>query len=409
MLVRFSFKNFGSFHSEATLDMRAIRSYKEHEYNLIDIGEKDLYIKVASIYGANASGKSNFVEAYETFSTIVRTSMNQESKMDDPDSTVISNVYMPFLLGNDDDKNTEFDATYILPETGCEYQYGFSYNESKIQYEWLYRRNLRTHRQSIIFERTGSKIALGAPVKRSCEKYVDQIEDSVLALTFFSRLKLKTHVFKECTFCISDVLPLEWSCDGFTDSFLKSFFSKSFDVDKKTELLTFVSAIDIGIKDFKVEKQNGNVEVSCMHIGTDGKEYWLPLGYESDGTRKAIALFSFIRLAIKLGKGLIIDELNIQLHPLLVKYIINLFNAAKSTAQLIYTTHDTTLLDKKYFRRDQVWFIEKDQLGQSQLYSLAEFKVRNDTSFEKEYLGGSYGAIPILKDLSLEDENNGDR
>lgn len=407
MLVRFSFKNFGSFHAEATLDMRAIRSYKEHEYNLIDIGEKDLYLKVAAIYGSNASGKSNFVEAYDTFFTIVRTSMNQESHVEGNDSAVISNRYMPFLLSANND-NTEFDATYISLETGYEYQYGFSYNKSRIQYEWLYRRNLKTHRQSIIFERTNSKIALGPPVKRSCEKYVDQIEDTVLALTFLGRLKLKTRVFKECIWCITDILALEWSCDGFTDRFLKSYFSKSFDDNKKSELLKFINAIDIGIKDFRVEKQKDDVEVSTMHIGLDGKEYWLPLGYESDGTRKAIALYSFVRLAIKYGRALIIDELNNQLHPLLVKYIVNLFYTESSVAQLIYTTHDTTLLDKRYFRRDQVWFINKDEFGQSQLYSLAEFKVRNDASFEKEYLGGSYGAIPILKDFSVEETSNGD-
>lgn len=405
MLVRFSFKNFGSFHSEAVFDMRAVKSYKEHQYNLIDVGQKETYLKVAAIYGANASGKSNFVEAYNTFSTIVRTSMNQDLKLNEKDSVlVIKELYNPFLLCNCEKESTEFDTTYICVESGYEYQYGFSYNEEHIEYEWLYRKNLKNHRKSVIFERSLSKFILGSSVRRSCKKYVSQIEDNVLALTFFSRLKLKTHVFKECSWCITDVLSLQWSCDGFTDSFLDSYFTNEYSDKTKSELVNFVSAIDVGIKDFRVEDSKKEVQVFTKHIGANGEDYWLPLSYESDGTRKAIALYSFVRLAIKYGRGLIIDELNIQLHPLLVKYIINLFYRDNNVGQLIYTTHDTTLLDKRYFRRDQVWFVEKNELGESELYSLAEFKIRNDSSFEKDYLSGAYGGIPILKELNLEDK-----
>lgn len=150
------------------------------------------------------------------------------------------------------------------------------------------------------------------------------------------------------------------------------------------------------------------VKVFTLHTGLDEQEYWLPFGYESAGTRKVIALYSIIRLAIKYNRGLIIDEPNIQLHPLLVKYIVDLFHKSKTVGQFIYTTHDTTLLDKRYFRRDQIWFVEKDKFGQSYLYSLAEFKIRNDVSFEKAYLSGLYGGIPTLSELNMEDKTNGE-
>ena len=112
-------------------------------------------------------------------------------------------------------------------------------------------------------------------------------------------------------------------------------------------------------------------------------------------------------MAIELGKGLIIDELNNQLHPLLQKYIIDLFYTSNTNAQLIYTTHDTTLLDKQYVRRDQIWFTNKNEYGESTLYSLADYKIRNDKSFTKDYLSGVYDAIPNLKKFSHWEDTNG--
>ena len=126
---------------------------------------------------------------------------------------------------------------------------------------------------------------------------------------------------------------------------------------------------------------------------------------ESAGTNRLFDLVYLIVNALKDGSPLIIDELDRALHPLITKYIIELFNSAKTNpngAQLIFTTHDTNLLSSKIFRRDQIWFIEKDKTESSDLYCLAEFKdaegvkVRNDRSFEKDYIQGRYGAIPYL-------------
>lgn len=99
-----------------------------------------------------------------------------------------------------------------------------------------------------------------------------------------------------------------------------------------------------------------------------------------------------------------VDELNIKLHPLLLKFIVDLFYEQDSAAQLIYTTHDTTLMDKRFFRRDQIWFVQKDEYGYSDLVALSDFRIRSDASFEKDYLAGVYGGIPLLKEFAIKKE-----
>ena len=114
-------------------------------------------------------------------------------------------------------------------------------------------------------------------------------------------------------------------------------------------------------------------------------------------------LFLFVLITILTDRSMFVDELNVKLHPLLLKFIIDLFYNNNSQAQLIYTTHDTTLMDKKFFRRDQIWFVQKDEYGYSQLTALSDFKVRSDASFEKDYLAGVYGGIPLLKEFVLKE------
>ncbi|MDE6312133.1 MAG: AAA family ATPase, partial [Lachnospiraceae bacterium] len=113
--------------------------------------------------------------------------------------------------------------------------------------------------------------------------------------------------------------------------------------------------------------------------------------------------FIYSQIAIMNNSSIFVDELNVKLHPLLLKFIIDLFYNEKSSAQLIYTTHDTTLMDKKFFRRDQIWFVQKDEYGYSELYALSDFKVRSDASFEKDYLAGVYGGIPFLTEYAMEE------
>lgn len=394
MLVLFKFKNFGPFREEVALDMRAVKSYKEHQYNLIEEEEGNNFLKVVSIFGANASGKSSFIEAYSMFRKITSQSFQQNNK--DKKETFLSKCYNPFMLDVEAvTKDTEFEAVYH--DDGFEYRYGFTYNKKKITAEWLYRTSLTTNRQSIILERSEKRIVLGSSVKQSCDKYIDDIDIDVLALSFFSSLKLKNKVFENTLFSILDFLPLNFSCEGDSAAILDFLFDEKFEKKHKAVLLDFLNAIDIGIKDISVEKNEDKKYIYTYHFDKQGNKVPFTFDKESAGTRKAVAIFGLVNLALRLGKGLIIDELNNQLHPLLQKYIVDLFYNNSSKAQLIYTTHDTTLLDKQYVRRDQIWFADKNEYGESTLYSLADYKIRNDKSFTKDYLSGVFDAIPNLK------------
>ena len=168
-------------------------------------------------------------------------------------------------------------------------------------------------------------------------------------------------------------------------------------------MIKFLSAIDTGIQDIQYIERDKEIDFITFHKGKDNKVYTLDLDSESEGTIKTLMLYLCARVVIQNDKSMFVDELNIKLHPLLMKFIIDLFYDNNSKAQLIYTTHDTTLLDKKFFRRDQIWFVQKDEFGYSQISALSDFKVRSDASFEKDYLAGVYGGIPYLKEFSMKE------
>lgn len=395
MLVQFMIKNVLSFRDETILDMTAINAYKEHECNLIDIGAKDKFVRVAAIYGANASGKSNLNIAMRYFQKIVVESLNN---VDDGEDAVLKRYYNPFSFESNNE-NSEFQIIEIVGED--EYRYGFEYNSECIVAEWLYRKNLNTNRTSIIFERTTENVEFGASVRKECELYKTQIPTETLVLSFFNKLKLKTEVFKTVYNSIMDTLVV--STDFCEDQGLLEAMLPQIIDEEKEDLLRFLNAIDTGIKDIGYDDNEKEISFFTVHKGRDDKYYPLGLYCESEGTIKSIMLFIYARTAILNDKSIFVDELNVKLHPLLLKFIIDLFYNNNSEAQLIYTTHDTTLMDKKFFRRDQIWFVQKDQFGYSELSALSDFKVRSDASFEKDYLAGVYGGIPFLKEFSLKE------
>lgn len=184
MLVMFRFKNYGPFKEETVLDMRAVKSYKEHPYNLITKCESiDSLLKVVAIYGANASGKTNFVDAYYIFATIVQNSFQENNKEDS--EPVLSRCFFPFMLDENGNEPIEFEAVYQCDD--YEYKYGFVYNEEQIEYEWLYRISLKSKRQSRILERSANDIVLGASIKKLA-KNISEIDSDVLALSFLAVL-----------------------------------------------------------------------------------------------------------------------------------------------------------------------------------------------------------------------------
>lgn len=395
MLVQFMLKNFLSFKDETILDMTAVNAYKEHTSNLIDIGTKEKFLKVAVIYGANASGKSNLHIAMWCFQNIIKESFNN---VDDGKMTAIAKYYKPFSF-EEDEENSEFQIVIVYGDN--EYRYGFEYNDECIVEEWLYKKNIKTNRSSIIFERTSHSLEFGASVRKECDVYKEQIPVETLVLSFFNKLKLKTDIFKivyseiMCTLVVSTDF---WEEMDFTMMSLDEVVDT-----EKEKLIEFLTAIDTGIKDIVYYKREKEIEFYTIHVGKDGNDYLLNLKDESEGTIKSIKLYICASIAITTNQSLFIDELNIKLHPLLLKFFIDLFYNKKSEAQLIYTTHDTILMDKKFFRRDQIWFVQKDEFGYSELTALSDFKVRSDASFEKDYLAGVYGGIPLIKEFELKE------
>lgn len=393
MLVQFMLKNVLSFKEETILDMTAINAYKEHQCNLIDYEKKEKYIRVAAIYGANASGKSNIYMAMTYFQRIIAESLNN---VEDGEETAIQTYYQPFSFDSEKE-NSEFQIVQILGN--FEYKYGFEYNSNCIVTEWLYRKNLQTKRHSTVFERTTEKVEFGSCVRKECEVYKEQIPVETLVLTFFNKLKLKSDIFKIVYSGLMDTLVVPTNfCED--TRLLEALLPRLID-EEKSALVDFLSAIDTGIKDIDYDDSEKEVKFTTYHRGKDGELHPLNLFFESEGTIKSIMLFIYARTAILYHKSIFVDELNIKLHPLLLKFIIDLFYENESRAQLIYTTHDTTLLDKKFFRRDQILFVQKDEFGYSELSALSDFKVRSDASFERDYLAGVYGGIPWLKEFSM--------
>lgn len=395
MLVQFMLKNVLSFKEETILDLTAINAYKEHQCNLIDYVTKEKYLRVAAIYGANASGKSNIYLAMTYFQRIIIESLNN---VENGEETAIKTYYQPFSFDNGEE-NSEFQIVQILGD--FEYKYGFEYNAHCIVTEWLYRKNLQTKRTSTIFERTTEKVEFGSCVRKECDVYKEQIPVETLVLTFFNKLKLKSNIFKSVYSGVMDTLVVPTNfCED--TSLLNDILPQLID-DEKSALVNFLSAIDTGIRDIEYYESEKETKFITYHKGKDGELHPLDLFYESEGTIKSIMLFIYARTAILLNKSIFVDELDIKLHPLLLKFIIDLFYENESNAQLIYTTHDTTLLDKKFFRRDQIWFVQKDEFGYSELSALSDFKVRSDASFERDYLAGVYGGIPWLKEYSMKE------
>lgn len=397
MFVQFMLKNVLSFKEETVFDMTAINAYKEHPSNVIDYGGKEKFLKVAAIYGANASGKSNLHIAMAFFQNIIRESFNN---IDDEKDAVLPRFFLPFSF-EENYEPSEFQIVTILGN--YEYKYGFEYDETRIITEWLYRKNLVNGRTSKIFERVETYVEFGPTVRKECEIYREQLPAETLVLSFFNRLKLKTDVFQTVYSGIMDtwVVPANFSDDtGFLEKFLVAIIDSE---DEKEKLLSFLSAIDTGIKDITYERGNkdDNIRFFTYHKGKDGNYYLLNFYSESEGTIKSIVLFMYATVSIFRNKSIFVDELNIKLHPLLLKFILDLFYNSHSEVQLIYTTHDTTLMDKKFFRRDQIWFVQKDEFGYSELSALSDFKVRSDASFEKDYLAGVYGGIPLLKEFDM--------
>lgn len=405
MLIQFSFKNFKSYKNETTLDMTAT-NITEFEFNVVkDIGGNDL-LKVASIYGANASGKTGIIEAFRFMRKFVIDSFEKQNKQE--------KINIKNFAFEDESKSEKSEFEVFFTINKIEYQYGFTLDKNRVYEEYLYKRNYNfKDRYDTLFERDTENIKFGEEFKEA-KKIKDLLEDRTLLLTLASQLKIEESKKVFDWFLSSNIVDFG---NSLTESILSMVLPEKMDDNnfEKNHLEEFMKAIDVGIEGIKVRKiegdENNRYKVYSLHrvIGSEELRE-LPFIEESSGTQKMFALYRFIMEALRNGTVLFIDELDAKIHPLLLRYIINMFHNSqinKNNAQLIYTTHDIYTLTKETFRRDEIWLTEKDSDGVSKLYSLAEYKiednkkVRKDASYNKEYLNGRYGAIPILKEFNI--------
>ena len=406
MLIRFSFKNFKSFKNENCLDMEAT-SLKEHEYNVakVDNGE---YLKVSAIYGANASGKTNVLQAFDYMKK--RILVSDDSKKNSPIDE--ENVYS-FMINNDPIAL----EVEILAKNNKIYKYGFEVLKDTIISEWLFEK--RVNKFYSIFERENNNVSM-KPNKISD---LVNIDERTLFLNIYSKIDRNNKDFSNVYDWFVNSTYLDLGNPNF-ERFINNRVSLKIlsDENYKKELLKFIKTFDSGIEGIKttpdsieaVKSNNGIIDIEVIHKGENGELKALPFYLESNGTRKMFHLFDFFMDALKNGMVLFVDELDAKLHPLLTRYIINLFHNSdtnKGNGQLIYSTHDTVNLNKETFRRDEIWFVEKDKDGISEIYALSDYileddknagkKVRNDATYNKDYLTGRYGAIPVLEEFEM--------
>ena len=401
MLIRFSFKNFKSFKNENCLDMEAT-SLKEHEYNIAKT-ESGEYLKVSAIYGANASGKTNVLQAFGYMKN--RVLITDDSRKNSP---IEENVFSYMI--NDDPISLEVE---IFAKNAKIYKYGFEVLKDNIISEWLFEK--RVNKFYAIFERDNNSVNLKNN-NRTTE--YENIDSRTLFLNIFSKIDSNNEDFSNVVSWFINANYLDLGNPLFENNINNRISLKILSDEKyKNELIRFIKTFETGIEGIKitpdsveaVKNNNGVVKIELIHKGENGIIKALPLELESNGTRKMFHLFDFFMDALKFGMVLFIDELDAKLHPLLTRYIINLFHKEETNignGQLIYSTHDTVNLNKDTFRRDEIWFAEKDRDGISTIYSLSDYKindtkVRNDATYNKDYLSGRYGAIPVLEDFNI--------
>ena len=420
MLLSFTVGNFRSFKESKTFSMKAA-SIQEHK-DFVRENNNVKLLPVAAVYGANSSGKSNLLSALRTMKNVllssVKTNPTEKLKTD------------TFKLDEEyPQKPTLFDA--VFSTNGTTYRYGFEYTETTITGEWLY--TVNNDREKNLFIRNSEGIGISKDFPEGKDKEEATAENR-LFLSLVAQLNGKT-----------SLAVMKWFEDlriisGVYDSSFKDYSFKYLFADNPQSQLaqTFVNSMDLGFtslrKDESKEKEydlsntnNKNIldrvfekymlnwpalKIQTGHkvLRKDGSftEAFFPNDeMESEGTKKIINMSGPIVDSIINGGIIVVDEFDAKLHPLLTKKIIDIFNSPETNpynAQLIFATHDTNLLSNKIFRRDQIWFAEKNREDEStDIYPLSEIKeqngdkIRKDRTYEKDYINGKYGAIPYLR------------
>lgn len=414
MLIQFSAKNFLSIKDKITFSMLAGAGDENNE-NLINMENcNERYLKSTAIYGANASGKTNFMKALSAAILMVR-----RSSMRNINAPLLEMI--PFKF-DEESQNHPCEFEFIFLKNKIKYIYGFSADKTKIYSEYLYQ--YLSAKPSLVFER-----------KNVNEYKFTQPEQNKLgelaAKNTEKKLFLSTATEWNYEKTRDAYLWFAEDIDTYSDYRNMGHISyKLFENDKDGKIKKFTLKLlkqaDIFIKDYNFEVQKLDIEnisprsmfsidekgnlirktvrISTIHEVEDEQgnlnEYELDLSEESLGTNNLFLLSPILKETFEKGKVIGIDEIDKSLHPFLVEFIIKLFHNKdinKNNAQLIFNTHNTNLLSLNLFRRDQIWFTEKIvKTGATDLYPLDDYSVRKTENIQKGYLNGRYGGIPFV-------------
>lgn len=420
MLIEFSVENFRSIREEQRFSMVATAA-SDHEATHVAGNVApgvDRVLRSAVIYGANAAGKSNVLLALDVMSDVVTESAGDEQ------GKVLEQL-VPYCLDNDKcHQPTKFEAVFV--EDGVKYQYGFIANARQIIEEWLY--SFPEKRSQEWFYRTtdaDGKVSskFGAYLKGRKSVWGDATRPNALLLSTavhlnadmlqpvyrFFRSKLRVVMSGELNhnFSTTQLSDPEFSSQivkflAAADTGVQGIEAREGKSPNKTQVEIFNTIQDSELKEQLIKQ--ASTEISVRHIRDDGSDVWIDLDDESKGTKKLFSFAGPILDTLKNGFVLAVDELNNSLHPLIVREIVKAFHEPTvntGNAQLIFVTHASSMLDLELFRRDQIWFVEKDSSSGSRLYPLTDFSPRKDVSLERGYLRGRYGAIPFLSQAIL--------
>jgi len=430
MIIEFTVGNFNSFNEKKTLSFEAKGGVSELKDNYFTFEKQNLLRSIA-LYGANSSGKSNLIKAFAIMKDCVLSSV----KLNNNDTL----PFQPFLLAKDNVyKPTFFEIVFISEEQT--FRYGFEYDSREVISEWLF--EIKKTKENPFFVRTREGIGVSNVFLEGMGKE-SATNDNRLFISLVAQLggKISNQVIK----WFSDYNVLSGVDDYLSPS---SIYDKEYKklslrmLNEKTvgyeSALKLFQDLKLGFADIEIiesdndklykyllsnnaspsvlenAKNSKSLTLNTIHNKYDNnrnvidKVSWSNEMHESEGTKKIITFSGPIFDTLQKGKILIIDELDSKLHPLITIQIIRLFNSSETNpnnAQLLFATHDTNLLSTDIFRRDQVWFTEKDNVEQTDLYSLDDFvfadgtKVRKDANLEKNYIAGRYGAIPYITNL----------
>lgn len=440
MLIEFRTENFLSFKDLTKFSMVAAKSFKEYsDTHTLEPGINFNLLKTAIIYGNNASGKSNLLEAMGFMKQMVLNSF-RDALMENGDRKF---PLEKFALNTKAEHDTSFfEISFIHKDT--KYRYGFEIDYDNIVAEWLFH---TTSKEVYLFRRDKQIIEVNkSAFKEGLGKEAD-VKENVLFLSLLATLgkDISSSIvdwFKKVNFItgIHDRGHKRYTIDKLKSD--KQFFYWVLHVIKYLEIANLsTTEEDVNEIDLDTFRENGkdeeiiNLLTSIQKIQTKQPKRDLLITFhrkydennllvdtvpfnfdkqESEGTKKLLYLLGPWYDTLRNGKVLIIDELDARLHSHLTLRLIDFFHKFnRNKAQLICAVHDISLLNKETYRRDQIWFVEKNQFGVSELFSLADFKtdkVRNKSAFDKNYNEGKYGAIPYFdSDEKLNDLLYGQR